>query len=200
MKNRIHALLAKNGIHHQFSDLLGKAGRHFLKDLHLTPCYQLALKQLLALLETLDGLIKEVTEVIEERAKATLEVRLLTSILGIGYYPALLILAEIGEINRFPSAKKLCSWAGLVPSTHLSGGRTYHGPLTKQGSRWLRRILTRATPHAARGSRRLRALRERVAPREGRMQRRWQWQGSFWSSSTICLPRAALSKIAIQHL
>ena len=168
VKNRIHALLAKNGIRHQFSGLFGKAGRQFLKGLHLRPCYQLALEQLLALLDTLGGLVKEVSEVIEEKAKATPEARLLATIPGIGYYSALLILAEIGDINRFPSAKKLCSWAGLVPSTYSSGGRTYHGRLTKQGSRWLRWILTEAAPHGARGSRRLRALRERVARRGGR--------------------------------
>jgi len=168
VKNRIHALLAKNGIRHRFSDLFGKAGRQFLRGLHLRPCYQLALKQLLALLDTLGGLIKEVTEVIEEKAKATPEARLLTTIPGIGYYSALLILAEIGDINRFPSAKKLCSWAGLVPSTHSSGGRTYHGHLTKQGSRWLRWILTQAAPHAVRGSSQLGALSQRVAHRAGR--------------------------------
>lgn len=168
VKNRIHALLAKNGIRHKFSDLFGKAGRQFLKRLHLRPCYQFALKQLLALLDTLDGLIKEVTEVIEEEAKATPEARLLTTIPGIGYYSALFILAEIGDINRFPSAKKLCSWARLVPSTHSSGGRTYHGHLTKQGSRWLRWILTQAAPHAVRGSSQLGALYQRVARRGGR--------------------------------
>jgi len=168
VKNRIHALLAKNGIRRRFSDLFGKAGRHFLKALHLRPCYQLALKQLLALLDTLGGLIQEVTEVIEEEAKATPEARLLATIPGIGYYSALLILAEIGDINRFPNGKKLCSWAGLVPSTHSSGGRTYHGHLTKQGSRWLRWILTQAVPHAARGSSQLGALYQRVARRGGR--------------------------------
>lgn len=168
VKNRIHALLAKNGIRHRFSDLFGKAGRRFLNGLQLRPCYQLALKQLLALLDTLGGLIKEVTEVIEEKAKPTPEARLLATIPGIDYYSALLILAEIGDINRFPSAKKLCSWAGLVPSTYSSGGRSCHGRLARQGSRWLRWILTQAAPHAARGSRRLGALRERVARRGGR--------------------------------
>jgi len=167
-KSRIHALLAKNGIRHQFNDLFGKAGRRFVKGLHLRPWYQLALQQLLALLDTLQMLIQEVTEVIEKEAKATPEARLVATIPGVGYYSALLILAEIGDINRFPNGKKLCSWAGLVPSTYSSGGRTYHGHLTKQGSGWLRWILTQAVPHAARGTSQLGAFFQRVARRGGR--------------------------------
>lgn len=40
---------------------------------------------------------------------------LLTSVLGNRYYVALLVLAGIGDIHRFLSAKKLSSWAGFVP-------------------------------------------------------------------------------------
>jgi transposase len=59
---------------------------------------------------------------------------LLMTIPGIGYYSALLIVSEIGDINRFPDSYHLCSYAGLVPSTHSSGGITYHGSITKRGS------------------------------------------------------------------
>ena len=67
--------------------------------------------------------------------------RLLMTILGIGYYSALLIVSEIGDINRFPDSYHLCSYAGLVPSTHSSGGITYHGSITKRGSKYLRWIM-----------------------------------------------------------
>jgi len=168
VKNRIHALLAKNGVRHSFSDLFGKKGRLFLEGISLRPCYQLALGQDLALLDVLERLIVEVSQVIEGKAKANPEALLLTTIPGISYYSALLILAEIGEIRRFPHPKKLCCWAGLVPSTYSSAGRTHHGHLTKQGSSWLRWILTQVAPHAVRGSARLRALHGRVARRQGR--------------------------------
>ena len=59
---------------------------------------------------------------------------LLMTIPGIGYYSALLIVSEIGDIDRFPDSYHLCSYAGLVPSTHSSGGITYHGSITKRGS------------------------------------------------------------------
>ena len=63
------------------------------------------------------------------------------SIPGIGYYSALLIQSEIGDVDRFAFAEKLCSYAGLVPSTYASGGVIRHGAITKEGSRWLRWIM-----------------------------------------------------------
>ena len=67
--------------------------------------------------------------------------KLLMTIPGIGYYySALLIISEIGEINRFPNSYHLCSYAGLVPSTYSSGGVTHYGSsITKTGSKYLRK-------------------------------------------------------------
>ena len=59
-----------------------------------------------------------------------------------GYYFALLIVSEIGDVNRFPDSEKLCSCAGLVPTVRRSGGSTRHGGITKEGSKWLRWTLT----------------------------------------------------------
>jgi hypothetical protein len=67
--------------------------------------------------------------------------RLLMTVPGIGYYSALLIVSEIGDIHRFPDSCHLCSYAGLIPSTRSSGGTTYHGSITKTGSKYLRWIM-----------------------------------------------------------
>jgi transposase len=67
--------------------------------------------------------------------------KLLMTIPGIGHYSAVLIVSEIGDINRFPDSNHLCSYAGLIPSTHSSGGITYHGAITKTGSKHLRWIM-----------------------------------------------------------
>jgi transposase len=67
--------------------------------------------------------------------------KLLVTVPGIGYYSALLIVSEIGDINRFSDSYHLCSYAGLVPSTRSSGGLTYHGSITKTGSKYLRWIM-----------------------------------------------------------
>lgn len=64
--------------------------------------------------------------------------RLLMTVPGIGYYSALLIVREIGDINRFPDSYHLCSYAGLIPSTRSSDGITNHGSIAKRGSKYLR--------------------------------------------------------------
>ena len=69
--------------------------------------------------------------------------------------------------ERFPDAKRLCSYAGLVPSIYSSGSKTYHGRITKQGSRWLRWILVEASNHAANGDANFQKLYQRVSRRRG---------------------------------
>ncbi|UCC66365.1 MAG: IS110 family transposase [Deltaproteobacteria bacterium] len=70
------------------------------------------------------------------------------SLYGVGQWTALLVVSEIGEIGRFPSAKHLCSCAGLVSSVHVSGNTSYTRHIIKQGSRWLRCALVEAAHHA----------------------------------------------------
>jgi len=54
------------------------------------------------------------------------------------------VTAGSSEISRFPDAKKLCAYAGLVPSVSQSGARTIYGHITKQGNRWIRFVLVEA--------------------------------------------------------
>ena len=81
---------------------------------------------------------------LKKHGKRYNEVQLLTSIPGIGIYSALIILSEIGDINRFSGEEKLFSYAGVIPSVHQTGEHTYHGHITKQGSKHLRWILVEA--------------------------------------------------------
>jgi len=48
---------------------------------------------------------------------------------------SVLILYEIDDVDRFRDERKLCSYAGLVPSTYASGGKMFHGRITKAGSK-----------------------------------------------------------------
>ena len=68
---------------------------------------------------------------------------------GIGYYSALMLLAKIGDLQRFPTASHLVSYAGLAPRVRASGGRVRTGPIAKAGSPWMRRVLTEAAVKAA---------------------------------------------------
>lgn len=98
-------------------------------------------------LALLDRQVKEAEDRIIADNKHRGEVRLLITIPGISYLSTLTIMAEIGDIARFPSAKKLMGYAGVVPSTYASGGKVRHGKIIKQGSSWLRYVLVEAAHH-----------------------------------------------------
>ncbi len=58
------------------------------------------------------------------------------------------LMAEIGDISRFPTARKLCAWAGLTPSVRNSDRTVRHGHITRQGPQAVRHVLGEAA-HAA---------------------------------------------------
>jgi transposase len=60
------------------------------------------------------------------------------------------IAAEIGDIARFGSPRKLAGYSGLCPRVYQSGESDRRGPLTKNGPRYLRWALIEATTHASR--------------------------------------------------
>jgi transposase len=59
------------------------------------------------------------------------------------------IAAEIGDIGRFPSPRKLAGYTGLCPRVYQSGERDLRGPLAKQGPKYLRWALVEAATHAS---------------------------------------------------
>lgn len=82
---------------------------------------------------------------------------------GIGEFFARLIDAEIDDIGRFGSAKKLAAYAGIVPSTYASGGKTYHGRMIKQGNKWLRWAFIEAVAPTVAGDPQLKELYQRLS-------------------------------------
>ena len=167
VKNKVHALVDRNGFKHEFSDLFGKSGMKWLKSLELSGLDRLMLDNYLMHLENLDLQIERVDDEITSKASVDGDVRLLMSLTGISVYSALLIKSEIGKIERFGDYKKLVSWAGLAPSLHQSGDVEYHGNITKQGSTMLRWIMVESARVATVFDPRMKAFYERVAKRRG---------------------------------
>jgi transposase len=60
------------------------------------------------------------------------------------------MLAEIGDITRFASSRKLASGAGLTPPARGSGLTVRHGHISRQGPAWLRWVLNQAAQTATR--------------------------------------------------
>jgi len=136
-KNKIHSILLKNGVRHGFSDVFGKAGKGWLKTIDISPTENYGLRSYLAVLSSID---KEIASV-EKRVKAML----LTTIPGVDYWSALLIIAEVADIGRFPEPKKPCSYAGLVPTVSQSGSHTYYGHTIKECCTNLKWILVQCS-------------------------------------------------------
>jgi transposase len=167
IKNKVHAILMKNGLNSTYSDVFGKRGRAWLSSVAVRPIYRLTIDGYLRIIDFLNEQIKPVTREIDTKAKADPRAKLLETIPGIGHYSAMLILGEVGDFTRFPSAKHLVSYAGLNPSVHSSGGITRYGRITKQGSSWLRWIMVEVASIASRHSPRLGHLHARIAYKHG---------------------------------
>jgi transposase len=116
LKNRVHALIARQGIQHGHSKLLGPGGRAFLAELELRPEPRARLDVLLRLIADFDREIDAPAGDLDQPAEHDDRVRVLSQIRGIERYLGMLIVAEIGDIERFPSARHLCAWAGLTPT------------------------------------------------------------------------------------
>jgi len=94
-----------------------------------------------ALLKTFNHLEerkKETNGLVEKLYLQIPEARLIHTVPGYGVFLSVLTAVEIADIERFSEVSKFHSYTGVIPSTHSSGGRTYHGKIVKQGNRWLR--------------------------------------------------------------
>src|SRR4030067_1151739 len=72
----------------------------------------------------------------------------LKALRGVQTLTAMTILSEWIDLNRFPSARKLMDFVGLVPGEHSSGGKQWRGSITKSGNSHVRRVLVEAAWHS----------------------------------------------------
>ena len=168
LKNRVHALLARQGIQREHADLFGTGGRRFLADLELREPARRRLGSLLSLISDFDREIGSAKHEIDALARHDPRADVLCQLRGIGPYTAMLVIAEVGEIERFRSARHLCAWAGLTSTVRSSDGRARLGHISRQGSPHIRWALVEAAQKAATGGGTLRAAFERIAKRRGR--------------------------------
>lgn len=140
LRNRVHTLVARQRgqPQPQFSDLFGKKGLHWLRTAPLAEPDRTLLDQDLATLEQLGGVIKQLETQIAADNTADEATRRLQTIPGIGVILAAVIAAEIDGVHRFSRAAKLCAYAGLVPTTHASGGKVHHGRMLPYSNAWLK--------------------------------------------------------------
>ena len=150
LRNRIHAVAADHGYDRSASYWTGP-GRGWLAELDLPPASREIVTDCLAVIDGLAPVIDRIDGELHAHAKADPRVKVLTGRCpASGSSPRWSCVAEIGDITRFGSARKLASWAGLTPTVRGSDLTVRHGHISKQGSAWLRWVMNQAAQTAKR--------------------------------------------------
>ena len=138
-------MLADRGIP-DHSSLWTGPGRAWLAGLELPATPRGIIQDCCGLLDALATPIARLEQEIAGLAKPDPRVQAIMVLPGVGRLTAMTLVAEIGDITRFPTAGKLCAWAGLTPQVRNSDRKVRHGHTTKQGSPWVRGILGGGRP------------------------------------------------------
>lgn len=143
--NAVRAHLAELG-------LISAAGMHGLKTLlayvsdaakaeKLPPPMRDALQALINQLHALQEQIGKLERCIHALHRESEASRRLETIPGVGVIGATAIAATIADPSSFKSGRELAAWIGLVPRQSSTGGKQKLGGISKQGDRYLRRLL-----------------------------------------------------------
>jgi transposase len=116
----------------------------WLRELSLPAVQQLVLQEYIDTVEQCRERIARYDGMLQDTAagwKRAHEVKNLQGLRGISLLTAIGIVAELGDIRRFKSARHLMAYVGLVPSENSSGGTVHRGGITKTGNIHVRRLL-----------------------------------------------------------
>jgi transposase len=148
LKNRIYSLLKSEGVVLPKGDLYSERGVEKLEGLNLACFVRIQIDVLLAQVKSLNAALVCLKEQVSSHAvHFRASVDLLTSIPGISPFIALGLIADIGDIGNFKSAKQLTSYLGVVPRVHESNGKRWTGHITKQGRKLSRALLSQVIHH-----------------------------------------------------
>ncbi len=173
VKNRIHVEIDRQqqpirAKAREFSDLFGQAGLAWLRAVPVPKTERELLDRDLQLYDELHARVTETDRAVRHLVAGNPAMQLVRTVPGFGFFFAALVVTEIGTIARFRSPEKLWGYAGLVPSVRATGGKVFHGRLTKQGNKWLRWAAVEAVQPAIVHDADLRRYYDRIRLRRGR--------------------------------
>ena len=170
-KAQIHAVMAKNGILPVRKEMWGPGGTAQLDALELPMAYTMRIESLRRLLEVYDKEIAVLEDAIHLKLKDDPGYQTILRLNGVGKVIGAIFCAEIGDVTRFDSPKKLCSWAGLTPRHRESDNKVHRGRITHQGSPLVRWAAIEAVSKY-RGGEKLKADYFRIAEHAGKFKAR----------------------------
>jgi transposase len=169
VKNEATAVLVRNlKGRPPASDLFGKRGRQWLTELELPADERDTVAACLRQIDFLDTEIAGVDEHLAKHALNSPEIKRLMTIPGIDVTTAATLIAAIGDIRRFASAKRLVGYLGLDARVRQSGlSAARHGHISKEGTSAARHVLVQAAWAAIKTPGPLRAFYQRIKARRG---------------------------------
>jgi transposase len=180
----VHAVLAKLGIPVTCSDLFGVHGQAWLDELKLPQPYAGKVTSLRQLAGELTAEIALLDAVLGDLLAGHEGYAAIQQLPGIGPVLAAVIVAEIGDIRRFPGPGQLASWTGLTPRHYESDTKVIRGHVTKQGSRMLRWAVAEAIQHQPAGTR-PRQVKDGIIARRGKEAKNIAKVAAVWELLTL---------------
>jgi transposase len=169
-KNEVHAVISRCLLGRPpVSDLFGKGGRRWLAGHELAEEEQETVEGCLRQIDFLDAEIELIDGKVAQFVLGSADAQRLMTIPGIDVITAAALIAAIGDIGRFASARQLVAYLGLDPKVRQSGSEpARHGTISKRGDARARHVLVEAAWTATRTAGPLRAFGERIGARRGK--------------------------------
>jgi len=166
-KNRLHAALHRNHLIVPEKPFAPEQ-RSWWEALSLSATEQFLVRSDLDTLAFAQKQVEQAEECLKKASAEDERIPLLVQLPGVAMLTAITILAAIGDVTRFPNAKKLVGYAGLGTRVHDSGKSHNSGRITKTGRRDLRRSMVNAANHAIEHHPHWKKEFERLEPHLGR--------------------------------
>jgi len=166
-KIKLRAILARRNMEAPYQVPFGRLGLAWFAKQDFGPIENLVRDELLGRFQHFSRQITILDRRLMDVQGGFPQTEALLDIYGIGLFSALMIAAELGEVERFRSAKQVGAYTGLTSRVHQSGGHCYRGSITRQGSPWLRWVLVEAAMKAIRRDAALKNFYTRVRKRSG---------------------------------
>jgi len=170
LRNKIRRVLSDYNADRR--DLFSRPITTHLEAVPLSDSDRFIVTQMLEQLEQLEGQLATLRQRLRQFAATAPEAeargrRALRSVTGVGEVTAEVVLAEVGDVSRFRSAKQVVAYAGLAPGRRESAGKARDLGITKRGSALLRWVLVEAAWQAVRRSAHWRGIYEGLKRRRG---------------------------------
>jgi transposase len=166
-KNRLHAVLHRHHLPPPEGGLFTPDQHDWWFSLDVTPAERVRIQSNLDTLAFAQSQVALLEETLTALAAQDERVPLLIQLPGIGLITAMTLLAAIGDIARFPTAKKLVGYSGIGSRVHDSGQSRRTGRMTKAGRRDIRTAMIEAAHAASRSHPHWKAELARLEPRRG---------------------------------